>query len=767
MTASPRRRVHETGAGWPGALLLLCLATGACATPSAPPVASPIEPLPSIGARVPDEADRAARDVAVAVLSNEPEVARQEHERLETLDEASRRETGLPTGLVAASQDLLNATHDDPIAYRAASRTLLERDDLSPTLRHRLEDEVADDPLVLANDRLSDSRRKSIAQVFNAIAAPIGRSMGVGIRAAVGLARSLVALAVAKHQEEELDVPERQALGHWKRFLDEYPDAPEAPEIALRVEDSQARWNKTRRDRAVKGAKKALEHDRPAAALILAERALDYAPEDPKATRLLKQAAAQLELQRAERARSLEVEIVAGSNADPALVRDLAVALLSPDGDIELSAQRLLEVEPNGLYSDEAQYALTVALHEAGSERASWNALETLANEDPVTSNMSRHAAALVYDPNQNPYGAFEAARSQDRRDRAGWILFGPLARGPRDRDLPEGLEWLIDLPSFVEALLSFPNRLVRYPMLEPWPFGRVPAVYARRYLEQYPNGEYARDVEGWLFKFEMDRGNRVAAYRLAEANPDQHPRELASLREGAADQALEAALREPQRDMHALLLRQVATEFPDTQSGRQSGERARKVHEEATSQRIRISRGYLTENLELAGPDGIGLRPEYLDGDLLNGELHEEGVTLAGARVLEFAFVDEDEDRPPVTRRRRVSAERLARIVALLDETATQKAILDPDETLAPDADRDLYFERARLGVSETPDARPSAQSTYAYRGMRERYGLVRSRESILPFDLVLQGSLSDLSMGAFPRLRTPKATPDAILYR
>ena len=42
----------------------------------------------------------------------------------------------------------------------------------------------------------------------------------------------------------------------------------------------------------------------------------------------------------------------------------------------------------------------------------------------------------------------------------------------------------------------------------------------------------------------------------------------------------------------------------------------------------------------------------------------------------------------------------------------------------------------------------------------------MVRARESILPFDLVLQGSLETLTLGAFPRLRGPERTPDAILY-
>ncbi len=61
----------------------------------------------------------------------------------------------------------------------------------------------------------------------------------------------------------------------------------------------------------------------------------------------------------------------------------------------------------------------------------------------------------------------------------------------------------------------------------------------------------------------------------------------------------------------------------------------------------------------------------------------------------------------------------------------------------------------------------RPGSGSFYEFLGMREQYGLVRSRESILPFDLVFQASPYDWSMGAFPRLREPKRTPDWMLYK
>jgi hypothetical protein len=119
------------------------------------------------------------------------------------------------------------------------------------------------------------------------------------------------------------------------------------------------------------------------------------------------------------------------------------------------------------------------------------------------------------------------------------------------------------------------------------------------------------------------------------------------------------------------------------------------------------------------------------------------------------------------VRRREKVSPERLARFVAQLDETSERLARTDRDLRFEPDASRDLYFERARLGVAELPDARPQARSNYEYIGLRERYGIVRGRESILPAEIVLQGSFTDFSLGAFPRFRAPKPTPDQVLYR
>jgi hypothetical protein len=216
-------------------------------------------------------------------------------------------------------------------------------------------------------------------------------------------------------------------------------------------------------------------------------------------------------------------------------------------------------------------------------------------------------------------------------------------------------------------------------------------------------------------------------------------------------------------------MLRTVARNYPDTDAGMIAGSQLREEKRSGSPQRIRITKSFLNENPEIAGHLGLGLNPDLLDEEMRNGELHPEGVTFLGGQILEFALIAEsgDEDDPPVKRRQELSSERLARGVALLDETVLRNDQLDDGEAVRPDAFRDHYFERARLELAGTPDMRASAESDYVYESLREQYGVVRGRDSILPFSLVVQGSLGDMSLGAFPRWNKPRETPDAFLYR
>jgi len=381
---------------------------------------------------------------------------------------------------------------------------------------------------------------------------------------------------------------------------------------------------------------------------------------------------------------------------------------------------------------------------------------------------MARHARALVESLEQNPYGAFEVARDRATGDRYRWLAFGPLAGGARDRDLPRPVEWLVEIPALTGIVWGLPERILQFPFMASQ--RRSPGVLARRYLERSPDGAHADEVRRWLLGYEKKRGNHVGAYQLAEAAPglvDADERD--ELEEAAAAQALEVAQGETRRDVRVRLLRQAAQEFAGTESGHKAGLAVREEFRAFAPQRIRISRGFLEENANVAGPEGLAIRKALLDGAAGNGEIHPDGVTLLGGRIIELAFLaaSGDEDDPPEVKRQRVSRERLTRVIAQLEESSLHAIRTDKDLMPEPDADRDVYFEHARLGTASRPDLRAEASSSYTYLGVKERFGAVRGRESILPVELVLQGSFSDFTLGAFPRIRLPKRTPDAVLYR
>jgi hypothetical protein len=748
---------------------LVALALPACAGSGGVPVGPVLEALPETRVMVPDDADLAARDLAAAAFATDRPGVTRALERLQKLDAEQAQNEGVGTGLVPVAQDLAAASGDDHVAYIQTSEALLDRDDLDPALRTRLKQTVDDEPLRLAAARRWDARVSLIASVVNRVAEPLGKAAFSTVTAAAGLGKALLALAIQRHLEDEISTPERQALVQEKRFLAESPDSPEAPAVAARVEEDQARLARTNRDKALRTARRALDAGNARVALVAAERGLRFSPEDSEAMELRAEAAKRLQAERSDKVRSIEVVRDTGRDPAPKEGRPLAVALLAPNGDVAGEARKLLDQDPEGSLADEARFARAIALGESHQETEMWEELADLSKgeDDPEGPNMARHAGLLITSPDSNPYGAYLAAGSTERNARLGWIFLGPLAGGARDRDLPRPVEWLIEVPSVVEIVTALPNRLVRYPWLDPDTFGRKPQQHARAYLTRYPEGEYAPAMREYLIGEESDIGNYLGAYELAKQG-DTDPETLADLRERAARQILELAKKEKRRDTRIFVAQRAAQEFQDTKAGHEAGNFVRSEVSKATPQQVRISRNFLQENPNVAGPEGFGIQPIWLDGNIRNGELHPEGVVLAGGQLIELRFVAAGgESDPPAIVRKQVSGERLARVVALLEETSIRNELLDADNDQQPDARRDLFFEAARLGVAATPDTRPSAESTYVFKGMRERYGLVRGRESILPVDLVLQGSLPSMQLGAFPRIRTPKATPDAILYK
>ncbi len=406
-------------------------------------------------------------------------------------------------------------------------------------------------------------------------------------------------------------------------------------------------------------------------------------PEDPASLERRDEAAAGLITLRANQQRSLEA---APAGAGEAEARPLAVALLLPSGPIEATAGALLASDPDGPLADEAKFSFAIAHGEAGQEDRMWDELSALAAAGPEQSNMARHAGAIAFDANQNPWAAFREARSRDRRNRAVWVLVGPFYAGVPDRNMPEPLEWAFDAPSIAQSMMSSPLRLLQLPWLGAMPSTLTVAVSARDYLARYPEGKHAEVAREWLVDYEGERGNWIGALAVAQTEPEADLAELNRLRKLAARQALDAAAHEENRAMRVGMLRMIGERFEGTPASAIARQQLRDEIQEASAQRIRISRGFLLENPRVAGPRGLALAPGLLDGNPLNGELHPEGVVLLGGREIEICTIADggDEDEPPHRQRQTISPDHLARLVSEVEEVDLHNSLVDSDDAPA-----------------------------------------------------------------------------------
>ena len=748
----------------------------------------------------PTPLDQAVAALAESALAGSPEQTDAALARIEALhDEAAiqqAREEGRPPmeGLVPLAIDLRNSTLDDPVAYRKASAELLASSSLEPdpALQARLEQAVADDPIELASQRTWDHWESIWASTFNAIVEPLGGSLMGGVAVApFRLATRLSHYAAAMYSRPPMSLQERQALVHRRRYVQQHPKAPDADDVRQKVEAGEQDLAQMQTDHYLDRAEASLDGHLYRLAELEANRALRIDPTNADAFAL--RDTARIERNRVSGLRALGVQAAEAAPPDLALVNVLETLLTSshlaqasfavaPDArqrqrdararlELLIDELRILQAsDPDGELADEIAYVQALAQYDLGFESESWKRLRELAAKDPLESNMQRHAQALLQDPWQNTYGNYLRQRRRAADKAVRFRLFGAHALGRRYPDLPFGLSFVIELPALAQTVIMAPVRLIFGSWDPPGrDFNRGAAVAGYRYLVQSPEGQHTREVAEWLYGYETKRGDWVAALRLYDLQPAPDPMQRLELAEKAANQQLAAAERAGRRDWRGSILRGVVREFPDSDAGYQAGWQLRKELETVSPQRIRVTKSFLLENPAVAGPYGLALNQALLDGEVRNGELHPEGVTFLGAQVMEFTLIAEsgDEEDAPVRRRQEIKSNRLARTVAMLDETVLLNNQIDDGDAITPDAFREHYLERARLGLVKNPDMRASAESTYVYESLRERYGMVRGRDSILPFDLVFQGSLFDLSLGAFPRWRQPRETPDAFLYR
>ncbi|MDE0886411.1 MAG: hypothetical protein OSB70_12870 [Myxococcota bacterium] len=750
-------------------VLTLVLALSGCAQRPPPPGGDLLIPLARPAPWLPQTTDLLGAKAAASALATDIPTLEKTVKRLDKTSDSHKGED-----LDALAQNLLHSTLDDPEAYRKASQKLGAGWGTDPALDARLQQSVNDDLLRLAWRRRMDTWEIYWARTFNAISRPLGQAAFNGfIFAPLQLSTSVAHYLASFSNDEALAGTDRQALTLRKEWLARNPEDEDYQYVLAQVEGGDKKLGRTMQARRLRTARRAEKAERYRVAAMEAQRALFWGP-SAEATQILDDAKKRLEDHWQLFEASLEAEPLPPGRSYGPESRALAIALLSGSGESTPLTPESIETlearaQGKGDTAGEAAYIFALAQYEGGAESASWRTLAELAKESPEHNNMARYAAHLVDDPWQNPYRAYKEMRRSKFYEEVTWRLFGNYATRSRYPNLPRPIALLLESPGIASTVLTSPLRLIFGRWQKSPDFQQPSAILGYRYLALEPRGENAEEVMAWLFSYEQNRENFVGALRIADFLPRISNKKRAELAEAASAQQLAAAAGIRRPDRRIQVLRHTSVEYPDSASGKMAGYRVRAELEDASPQKITITRDFLKETPRVAGPGGFGINPILINGKIEDGELHPIGITLLGGLNVRFDLVGEDgdEDSLPLPMYKEISSKRMAQLAAMLDETTRRNELIDPDDRLAADADRDQFLERALLGLADRPDKRPTAQSTYVYESMRERYGMVRGRESILPFDLVFQGSFTDLNLGAFPRWRPPKKTPDAFLYR
>jgi hypothetical protein len=699
-----------------------------------------------------DEAEHSAADLAALALAGELVSAQAELLRL-------RR--GPHTGLADNAEDVLNAALGER-AYAQLSEQMLKRDDLDPALRLRLERYLDEQPLQSAEDSLADDRRYKAGSIFNRAVAPLSRlSVGVALNP-IETARSTVASIRVLTSFPEVTPWERKALHEWEEYLREYPDAPEAEKLAERVERYRAKRTAFMHGKAMDAAERGHEAGSAEATLAHLDRADRLIPATARSNELRALASQRLEATQRALRESWSASALAPTPLDSEASRDfesLAAAVLSgpPARFAELAHAWMWELDPGPL-ADELVFIESLAARLTGEEdRFTTGVLQVARYRN---SNMARHAGAVLASLDQNPYGYYRGAVRADRRQRVSWVMFGRRSWRPSRDTFPLPVEALLELPGRIVSFVVFPIRLIRYPMTRSR-FGDGVIATGDRYLARFPEGAHAEEVNEKLESLYAQRGRWLSALQRHEAREQIDPKRVAKYRSRIAERTLMAAEAQRRIDLQVALLRAIIVEYPETDAAEEARNELREAMTRVSAQRIRVSKGFLLEFPELWGPAALGLRPELFDGERDNGELGEDGIFLLGRTYVEISL----EGRDPLVRS--IPPEPFAHFVALLEEASYHQLATDEREQPQPDPQRDLFFERARLGLLDTADLRPTAHSQAEFLSSQEKHGNVMRRRNILPVELVLRGDLDHLGLAAFPRIRLPREEPDAFLYK
>lgn len=586
----------------------------------------PFERAPTPPKFFPDEVDKRARQLLVDALTGNDEALQDHGQFFRHQDARLRRHEGSSTGLADHAQDLANNTIREREGYLAAQRRALANG-ASPERKKYLQSLIDNDDLSQADQLLHRSSVNRWAGVFNRMLGSVdlagvasGNYIGAAAETAIGQIYALLS--------SEMPIEQRRALARQLEHLKRYPDDARNPAVLKEIEDLERKKNDAL-------AQKQLDHARQAAnkgdwdrAVFHAEIAGYFAP-DSKAAQDELQRVSRLYLETVEHQRlglgALPEQPAPAQQGD---TRALLEALSLRDAEEVMRQAAAMETKYRGdRLADAARDAASVALEMQGRHDEAKKIIEQLARS--AAPEGRQRAAALLASKDYNLLANFNQARSERRLESIKYVLLGEdllkknllYAAGALAAAGPAGA---VTLGAANALMLG--NNLVN--VLTNNPVSVQPIIDAGvAYVRSHPESGDAAEVYRVVAEAYEERGmidKAISYHQLAGSSGEK----ISSLKEKAANVLLGAAAKGQVRGTREHYLTAIIDHYPESTA---AAEATKKLAELAKSenQGLRMSKRFLMDNPEVAGPGGLGLKASLFDGNVRNMELADRGIAL------------------------------------------------------------------------------------------------------------------------------------------
>jgi tetratricopeptide (TPR) repeat protein len=580
----------------------------------------------------PDEADKRVRAALIDSLTGTDEALKSQVRFFHNKDAELTKERGTITGLTEHVLDLSHNAIRDRNRYLAAQREALEATS-SSNQEQRIQSRLRNDDLTQADALLRKGsanrwggRLNRLLSSVDLVSIVSGSYIGAAVDSAVS--------QLFGDGSTDMPFEERKALALYLEHVRRYPEDPENERVHKEIEVLEAKKKQALIGKQVEKAEKATEKGELGEAAFHYEVAALIDPSSDEMKESVKQLRELLRKHEKDQQKGLSLPAhPPGKISDRAggqETEDLLFALTLRDVDrIEAEAKAATDNFPGAPLAASAKDALAVALELKGKHAEAKQILQEIAKSSTAPAQQKR-AEILLKSPEYNLLASFEQARSERRLQTVKYVLLGedllkknllnataPLvAGGPAGATSVAAANVIMMGSKLYEVLTS--NPISHQSVLD----------RGVAYIRNHPESQSATEVYAVLAEAyeEIGRYDKAITYYQLAGNAGEE--KIAQLKEKAAASFLQAAESRGERRTQELYLKTILDYYPETAAAGKATSRLSTLTK-LENRGLRVSRTFLTENPELYGPQGLGLKEALFDGNLNNMELANQGINL------------------------------------------------------------------------------------------------------------------------------------------